>query len=112
MPEIDRNGEMPEGASTGKNGETSVKKEKKQDGLAGDDLLTSATPTRTPSAGRFKEYDEDVTVREDVPVQAVQAEQQEEQAVKEKGVDADNAAVSGDIQVIKVKRKKKKRTGE
>ena len=104
---------MPEGASIVLNGETSVKKEKKQDGLAGVDLLTSAAPARTPSAGRFREYDEDVTVQEDAPVQAVQVEQREEQAREvEKGVDEDTAAVSGDIQVIKVKRKKKKRTGD
>lgn len=123
-------GEMPEGVPASAiptaKGANGAEKEKK--GLAGVDLLgAESEPTRRGGgagagagiSGRFEEYDLD---REDIAIRGKdEAEKtgsgvvlvgmgdEEKEAVGRMEDDGDVPAESGDIQVIKVKRKKKKR---
>ncbi|KAI9632944.1 putative delta adaptin-like subunit of the clathrin associated protein complex [Dioszegia hungarica] len=111
-PDFDRMGEMPEGVPASAiptaKGANGAEKEKK--GLAGVDLLgAESEPTRRGGgagagagmSGRFEEYDLD---REDIAIRG-----KDEAEKTGSGDDGDVPAESGDIQVIKVKRKKKKR---
>ncbi len=86
-PEFDRLGEMPDGAQppSAANGTTPHQSEPPKAGLAGVDLLGDPPPhSRTNSAARFEEYKMD-----------------------EADEKADVAPVGGEVEVVRVRRKKK-----
>lgn len=110
-PDFDRMGEMPEGVSAPVGNGINTKEEKT--GLAGVDLLGTESVGERGGArsGKFEEYD---LGREDGGSSGRVENGKVENGLKmleEKDVEAgDVATAAGDVEVIKVKRKKKKRT--
>lgn len=84
-PEFDRSGEMPDGAPGPSISQSTLQPESARAGLAGVDLLGDPPPTsRTNSSARYEEY-----------------------KVDEADEKVDLAPVGGEVEVVRVRRKKK-----